>query len=45
MKSSNKTKHLLLEKNLKKLQTIDSSLFIDQSYINNDRTQFYLIFQ
>ena len=31
--------------NLKKLQTFDSSLFIGQSYFNNDGAQLYLIFQ
>ena len=41
----NKTKHLLVENYLKKPQTFDSSLFIGQSYINNDGAQLYLIFQ
>ena len=31
--------------NYKKLQTFDSSLFIGQSYLNNDRGQLYLRFQ
>ena len=31
--------------NYKKLQTFDSSLFIGQSYLNNDGGQFYLRFQ
>ena len=43
--ASNKTKHLLVENELKKLQTFDSSLFIGQSYFNNDGAQLYLIFQ
>ena len=44
--TSNKTKHLLVENELKKLQTFDSSLFIGQSYFNNDGAQLkYLIFQ
>ena len=43
--TSNKTKHVLVENELKKLQTIDSSLFIGQSYFNNDGAQNYVIFQ
>ena len=43
--TSNKTKHVLVENELKKLQTFDSSLFIGQSYFNNDGGQLYLIFQ
>ena len=31
--------------NFKKLQTFDSSLFISQSYFNNDGAQLYLILQ
>ena len=42
--TSNKTKHLLTENEFKKLQTFDSSLFIGQSYFNNDGSQNYLIF-
>ena len=42
--SSNKTKHVLVENELK-LQTFDSSLFISQSYFFNDGAQLYLIFQ
>ena len=30
---------------MKKLRTFDSSLFIGQSYFNNDEAQPYLIFQ
>ena len=30
---------------MKKLETFDSSLFIGQSYYNNDRAQLYLMFQ
>ena len=41
----NKTKHILFENEFKKLQTFDSSLFIVQSYFNNDGSQNYLIFQ
>ena len=40
----NKTKHLLVENEFKKLQTFDSSLFIGQSYFNYDGAQIYLIF-
>ena len=44
--TSNKTKHLLGENELrKKLQSFDSSLFICQSYFNYDGSQNYLIFQ
>ena len=43
--TSNKTKHLLVENEFKKLETFDSSLFIDQSYFNSDGAQLYLIFQ
>ena len=42
---SNKTKYLLAENELKRLKTFDSSLFIAQSYFNNDGAQLYLIFQ
>ena len=43
--TSNKTKHLLVENDLKELQTFDSSLFIGRTYFNNDRAQLFLIFQ
>ena len=43
--ASNKTKHLLVENELKKLQPFDSSLFIGQSHFNNDGLQLFLIFQ
>ena len=44
--TSNKTKYVLVENEFKKLQTFDSSLFIIQSYFNNDEVQLpYLIFQ
>ena len=49
--TSNKTKHVLVENELKKLRTFDSSLFIGQSYFNNDFNQFakllqhFLVFQ
>ena len=34
--TSNKTKHVVVENEFKKLQTFDSSLFIGQNYFNND---------
>ena len=43
--TSNKRKHALVENELKKLQTFDSSLSIGQSYFNNDWAQLFLIFQ
>ena len=43
--TSNKSKHLLVENELKKLQTFDSSLFIGQSCFFNDGIKLYLIFQ
>ena len=50
--TSNKSKHLLVENELKilqdkmeRLQTFDSSLFIGQSYFFNDVAQLYLKFQ
>ena len=36
---------MLVENELKTLQTSDSSLFIGQNYFNNDGAQLYLIFQ
>ena len=42
---SNKTKYLLVKNELRKLQLIDSSLFIGQSYFNNDGAQLSLTFQ
>ena len=43
--TSNKTKHLLIENEFKKLQTFDPSLFTGQSYFNNDGVQLYLILE
>ena len=43
--SSNKKKHVLVETELKKLKSFDSSLFIGQICFNNDEAQLYLIFQ
>ena len=42
--NSNKIKHVLVENELKKLQTFELSL-VGQSYFNNDGVQLYLIFQ
>ena len=41
----NKTKHALVENELKILRTFDLIFFIVQSYFNNDGAQLYLIFQ
>ena len=41
----NKSKHLLVKNEFKKLQTFDLSPFIGQSYFYNDGAQLYLIFQ
>ena len=43
--TANKTKHLLVENELKKLKTFDSSCFIGKSYFEEDGTQNYLAFQ
>ena len=42
--TSNIKNHLLVKNEFEKLQTFDSSLFIGQSYFNNDGVQLYLIF-
>ena len=42
--TSNESKHVLVENELKKLQ-IDSSYFIGKSYFEEDGTQNYLVFQ
>ena len=41
----NKSKHLLVENELKKLKTFDSSYFIGKSHFEEDGTQNYLVFQ
>ena len=41
----NKTKHLLIESELNKLKTFDSSYFIGKSPFEEDGTQNYLVFQ
>ena len=43
--TQNKTKHLLVENELKKLNTFDLSYFIGQNYSENDGMQNYLVFQ
>ena len=43
--TSNKTKHLLIENELNKLKTFDSSYFIGKSHFEEDGTQNYLVFQ
>ena len=43
--TSNKTKHLLVENELKKLKTFDSSYFTGKSHFEEDGSQNYLVFQ
>ena len=43
--TKNKSKHLLVENEWKKLNTFDSSYFIGQSHFEKDGTQNYLVFQ
>ena len=43
--TQNKSKHLLVENELNKLKTFDSSYFIGKSYFGEDGTQNYLVFQ
>ena len=43
--TSNKTRHLLVENELKKLQKIDSSYFRGKSHFEKDGAQNYLVFQ
>ena len=43
--NSNKTKHLLVENELTKLQTFDLSYFRGKHYFEEDGTQYYLVFQ
>ena len=43
--TSNKSKHLLDENELKKLKTFYSSYFISKSHFEEDGTQNYLVFQ
>ena len=41
--TSNKSKHLLVENELKKLKTFDSNYFIGKSHFEEDSTQNYLV--
>ena len=41
----NKTKHLLVENELKKLKTFDSDYFISKNHFEEDGTQNYLVVQ
>ena len=43
--TSNKTKHVLVENELNKLKTFDSSYFIGKSHFEEDGVQNYLVFQ
>ena len=43
--TANKTKFLLVENELNKLKTFDSSYFIGKSHFEEDGTQNYLVFQ
>ena len=43
--TQNKTKHLLVENELNKLKTFDSSYFIGKSYFDEDGKQNYLVIQ
>ena len=43
--TKNKSKHLLVENEWKKLNTFDSSYIIGQSHFEKDGTQNYLVFQ
>ena len=43
--TSNKTKNLLVENELNKLKTFDSSYVIGKSHFEEDGTQNYLVFQ
>ena len=43
--TANKSKHLLVENELEKLKTFDSSYFRGKSYFEEDDAQHYLVFQ
>ena len=43
--TSNKTKHLLVEKELRKLEKFDAAYFRGNNYFEEDGTQIYLVFQ
>ena len=42
--TKNKTDHLLVQNELNKLKTFDSSYFIGKNYFENDGAQNYLVF-
>ena len=42
--TSNKSKHLLVENELRKLKTFDSNHFIGKSHLEGNSTQNYLVF-
>ena len=43
--TSNKTRHLLIEKKLKKLKTFDLGYFIGKNHFDEDGVQNYLVFE
>ena len=43
--TANKSKNLLVENELEKLKSLDSSYFIGKSHFEEDGTQNYLVFQ
>ena len=43
--TSNKTKHLVIKNELKKLETFDTGHFIGKSHFDEDGAQNYLVFQ
>ena len=43
--TSNKTRHLLVENDLKQLKTFDSIYFRGKSHFEDDGTQNYLVFK
>ena len=43
--NSNKTKHLVVENELKKLETFNSIYFCGKSHFEDDGTQNYLVFR
>ena len=43
--TSNKTKHLLIENELRKLKTFDSIYFCGKSHFKGDGAQIWLVFQ
>ena len=43
--TSNKTKHVLVENELKKLKALDLSYFIGKSHFKEDGVETYLVFE